>query len=223
MKRFLVYANLALLCIDCGATDPAQSSSIGDASADVHVASDASATADGTPGSAQTQGTVGGKAFSSNGALGLLRNPLQPGATPQSVVTVVVPANFIATCAGVNQDCFQGTAHPNEVQLDITISSGTAPLARGAYALAPSLPAAGSAASASFSATDVQCTATTEEATGGGVTVTAVDGSSITGNYQLDFPGGDHIEGQFSAPYCYLATSGTCGTEVGARPIRCVP
>jgi hypothetical protein len=216
---------VAVLCCAtvCGATDPAQATFAGDASAGAGGRD--SSVADGSNlGAAQTRGTVGGQSFASNGALAIVENPLSPGSPPPSLVTVGIPANFVATCAGLNQECFQGTAHPNEARLAITLASGTTPLAPGFYAIVPSLAGAGLVGSAEFSTTDAQCAPAGQvQAAAGSVTVSTVDGSSIAGDFQLDFSGGDHLQGEFTAPYCYLATSGICGTEVGPRPIHCEP
>jgi hypothetical protein len=220
----VVFAALTLLCNGCGGSiEPAGSRPTG---IDASAAADGTNGADGpNPGVAKVQGTAGGQTFSSDGAVGILWGPPQMGSPAPSLVALIVAANFVATCNELKDECFQHTAHPNEAVLRVILGTGTTPLRPGAYAVTTSASgdgAAGAVVSASFTATDANCTPTTQEsATGGSITVSAVDGSSIAGDFEFNFQSGDLLRGEFSAPYCNWYPN-NCGTEVAPPPVTCL-
>ena len=57
----------------------------------------------------------------------------------------------------------------------------------------------------SYAASDANCNETVDEqATGASVTLDTVNTTTVTGTFDVTFPNGDHLTGQFDAPVCNI-------------------
>ncbi len=97
------------------------------------------------------------------------------------------------------------TEPPNQSLLTFILSE-SAPLVAGTYYATNSVGDAGKmTVFGAYSVYDANCNRVFQESfTGGSVTLTAVDGIAISGSFELSFPSGDQLAGQFVAPLCYV-------------------
>jgi hypothetical protein len=161
-------------------------------------------------GGAEVRGTAGGQAFASHGAIGVSTQAPSDPSVP-NLVTIGIPANFDLTCAQEKQSSSMNIARPSHSLLAFSLSAGGTPLVAGTYIAASN--SAGDAgamtASGAYTVTDANCSRVFQEmVTGGSVTVTAVDSTAISGSFELSFPNGDQLTGQFDAPLCYVFVRG---------------
>jgi hypothetical protein len=173
-------------------------------------------------GSITVMGTLGGRPFSARGALALFNLGFGPGIPPE--VAVGMPENFDLTCDLLKKDMASRIEHANAAALDLFIDTGGPPVRPGVYpVLRPDAGAASGAVAMTVSGwyqqLDGDCGAPSPEtATSGSVVVSAIDRTAISGSFDLTFPNGDFVTGQFSAPVCVINEGG-----YDAPPPRCVP
>jgi hypothetical protein len=188
----------------------------------VPVDSGSGSSASGSPGSgvspgspesssvAEVRGTAGGQAFASHGAIGVSTQAASDPSVP-NFVTIGIPANLDLTCAQEKQNTSMNIDQPSRSILAFGLSAGGTPLVTGTYIVASNDggDAGGMTASGAYTATDANCGRVFQEmVTGGSVTVTAVDRTAISGSFELSFPSGDQLDGQFDAPLCYVYVRG---------------
>jgi hypothetical protein len=154
----------------------------------------------GSPTSTSVTGTAGGQSLGVKDTVGLY------SAGNASTVPYVgaIVTNFAASCT-----LFQsgGKAPPSTQLLNIEVLSfgSTAP-APGTYAYGNA--DAGVAILVQYVATDASCSKTIDEsAMTGSVTLDSVSATEVAGTFDVTFPGGDRLTGQFAGPVCNVDLS----------------
>lgn len=166
----------------------------------------------GVIGSATVNGTLNGQAFAAadtNSATVMV--PIQGTSTSANSGLVT-----IASASGLCQDA-NANLEPKSTKylflaftdLDLTTTQTSPPTAPGVYSIFTGTQVS-KLALAVYAQSDANCRAVpgaAENATAGAITLTAVNGGSYSGTFDLTMAGSgaapaDHITGQFSAPFC---------------------
>lgn len=124
-------------------------------------------------------------------------------------------SEIIASTPGVCSAAQDHVAQANGTRLELVVQSfgggSPKPIAPGKYTIThgdPAVDANGNflLASAQYNALDASCQPTiadtTSSATSGSITVTSLSASMISGRFDLVFPNGDELTGNFSSPVC---------------------
>jgi hypothetical protein len=218
MKPVLVTLAWCFCAVGCGGSTASASGAVADAAVDVVDVAESDAAG---RGEAAVRGTALGHAFSPHDALAFVNHPQMNSSIP-NIVTLLIPANFDETCAQAKQDTLQNAARPNTADLAIYVSAGQDPLVVGTYVAASGTPndAGAMTVSGNYVLTDSNCSRASEETlSGGSVTVTAVNATAISGIFDLTFPSGDRLSGEFAAPLCYVYVP---QTGLGPPPVKCL-
>jgi hypothetical protein len=175
-------------------------------------------------GTVTLTGIRGGQPVSARSAIAVFDSGYGPGIPP--VIVVGMPENFDLTCPVLKKDAALNIQHPNAVQLDLLIETGGPPIRPGVYSITS--PDAGGASGAvamtatgSYYQLDGDCgTPSLEMATSGSVVVSAIDRTNVSGSFDLAFPNGDFVTGEFSAPTCAVIVN---YGGIGPPPVICTP
>ena len=164
------------------------------------------------PRSTSVVGTVAGKPVVSAETAGMVGQHDAAG----SPYAGAIIGNQAGTCAFLSTGM---TAPANTTLLEIRVSSfsGTSPPAPGTYpvGLNSNQTAFGFA---EVAGNDPQCVQTiSQTAQSGSITLDTVGSAAVSGSFDLTFPNGDHLRGQFYGPVCNVDLSklgqngsGTC-------------
>jgi hypothetical protein len=167
-------------------------------------------------GAATVTGTLNGQAFAPTDAnSGTVMVPIQVTSTSANSGLVT-----IASASGLCQDA-NANLEPKSTKylflaftdLDLTTTQTSPPTAPGVYSIFTGTPVS-KLALAVYAQSDANCRAVpgaAENATAGTITLTAINGGSYSGTFDLTMAGSgaapaDHITGQFSAPLCPAST-----------------
>jgi len=158
------------------------------------------------PTSTSVGGTVGGQSFDVKDAVGFYNTTSQ--------YSGLFITNFTGSCTLLAGGL---TAPPSTQLLEIELIAdgiATAP-GSGTYTLGTTEDVL---LIATYAASDANCNAAvTEEASAGSVTMDTANATTVTGTFDLTFPNGDHLTGQFDAPVCNIditnlgSNGGSCG------------
>ncbi|MGD0528252.1 MAG: hypothetical protein ABSE49_24165 [Polyangiaceae bacterium] len=155
----------------------------------------------GAANGAQVNGTVDGVTMTVVDQVGVSGTVTTNGSTGSYAGAVIT--NIAGTCSVV-----QSHANPPNAQaLSLVVYGSGTTVGPGTYTVGST---AVSGAQVTFAAQDAMCTSTASaDATGGTVTLSVVNGTSIEGSFDVTF-GSDHVSGTFDAPVCAVPT--TTGT-----------
>jgi hypothetical protein len=160
-------------------------------------------------GSSSVTGTAGGTALATVDQVGLVGTEVSDG---QNVAYAGVALTNVAGTCGVLQ---RHGDPPNAQVLTLVVGTTGTTVTPGTYTVGST---SSSTASVQYDAQDANCVQTTDEtASGGTVTLAVVSGSQVEGNFDVTFPGGDHLTGTFTAPVCSVdvfsnTSTSTCGS-----------
>lgn len=170
--------------------------------------------------STSVSGTYAGQAVSTAETIGLYGVKTAAGTYAGAIVTNIAGACALFKTA-VNP-MTSGPDRPSATQLNIqvvpiTVAGSSSPVPAGAYSVRGDNGGM-FFVHAGFEATDANCMNEniTSDATDGTVDLVSVSPTSMTGRFDLTFPSGDHLKGQFDAPVCdfdlhALSTNGLQG------------
>jgi hypothetical protein len=180
------------------------------------VACTSGGTGSSITGTATVTGMLNGQAFAAADAnSATVMVPIQGTSTSANSGLVT-----IASASGLCQDA-NANLEPKSTKylflaftdLDLTTAQTTAPTAPGVYSIFTGTPVS-KLALAVYAQSDANCRAVpgaAENATAGTITLTAVNGGSYSGTFDLTMAGSgagpaDHITGQFIAAYCQASS-----------------
>ena len=157
--------------------------------------------------SASVQGTAAGQTVTVNDDIGLV-GTMSAGGAHQSYAGVLL-TNKAGTCGIIQSNT--NPASVSALSLLVAISSaGTPPaVGPGTYAIndgtaqPPDANGNVTVAGAAFVVNDASCVKVTDEkASAGTITISSVTSGMVTGHFDVTFPAGDHLTGDFSSPVC---------------------
>ncbi len=147
-------------------------------------------------------GTYASHTVATNGTIGLYGSNTAAGTYAGVIITNV--SNVCSLFQSAANPSASGPDPGNSTQLTLNVlSSNSTPVAPGTYSV--SQPNAnGVFVNAAFAATDSTCAveASSASASSGTVQIVTVSSTMVTGTFDVTFPSGDHLTGQFAAPVC---------------------
>jgi hypothetical protein len=188
---------------------------------------------DGRGGSASLGGTVNGASFSVASEVAALQaasSTCSSGGTDGEdagtgsctsvgqAVIVILTNRSDATCAAAQSQLASGkeATFANFAELEILVANATADLAAGTYALVNRGSTATEGAIAEYATTNSSCASSgPDDASGGSVTLTAVNSSRVAGSYQVSFGTQGSFSGSFDVPICDLPAAGGNTADAG--------
>jgi hypothetical protein len=168
------------------------------------VACGGQTTAPSGPGSATVDGTVEGQVVPTNAAVGLYSLESEYGGT--RVLTGALVTNVTDACTVLQH---HGNPAGASSLIAAVVATGNT-LPTGTYTISAT---ANPSASVFYGVENDACTETTsEQASSGTVTLSAISQTLIAGSFDATFANGDHVTGTFSAPVCDFSVAADGGT-----------
>jgi hypothetical protein len=171
------------------------------------------------PMSTSVSGSVQGHAVVAGQTLGIYGLHDSVSGVPYAGVFIANTSGAVAWCPLLEAG---GTAPPSSSALWIEVfnNANANPVPPGTYSMGASSDL-NFFTSNEFVASDSACNETVSEQATGTMTLETVSPSTIAGTFDLMFPNGDHVTGQFSGPVCNFnlndlgTDGGACGGDTG--------
>ena len=162
-----------------------------------------------TGGSSEVSGTAGGAPALATDSIALFGTQ-SVGAVPVAYAGAIL-TNLNGTCGVLQRKGNPASA----TAITVLVATRNPSVALGTYPIGN---IAGTNAEVGYSAESATCmTTVNEKATGGTITITHADGTTVSGSFDATFPSGDHLTGNFSSAVCAVdVTQGSSTAPCGS-------